>query len=425
MATAENPRANFENRTIWTADNLPVLRGLNDDCVDLVYADPPFKTERRYTAADSSNAAGASFRDTWRHRDEEPADREAMARTDPAAIAVIDASTAAHGGGMRAYLAMMAVRLIELRRVLKPTGTLYLHCDDNADGYLRILCDAVMGAKRFRNAIVWKRSTRTRSRGFGRTHDTVLAYSPGNGTWNEIRMAEPCEGSDRFYTESDTRGRYKRGDLTGAGVTGGESGRPWRDHDPSAGNRHWAPPRTGGYAGWIEANAIPGYRTIKGVHARLDALEAAGLIHRPKRGRGWPMLKRYREAEAGRLIDDVFDDIGRVSNLSREYVGYPTQKPLALVDRLIAASSNPGDTILEPFCGCGTACLSAEFLGRRWAGIDISPTATRITAARIRKNLGLFAETHRRTDIPERTDRRSFEKPATASETPTIQATDR
>ena len=235
MATAENPRANFENRTIWTADNLPVLRGLNDDCVDLVYADPPFKTERRYTAADSSNAAGAGFRDTWRHRDEDPADREAMARTDPAALAVIDASTAAHGGGMRTYLAMMAVRLIELRRVLKPTGTLYLHCDDNADGYLRILCDAVMGAKRFRNAIVWKRSTRTRSRGFGRTHDTVLAYSPGNGTWNEIRMAEPCEGSDRFYTESDTRGRYKRGDLTGAGVTGGESGRPWRDHDPSAG----------------------------------------------------------------------------------------------------------------------------------------------------------------------------------------------
>ena len=402
-ATSNGP--NFDNRTVWIADNLAVLKNMNDGCVDLVYADPPFQTGRRYTAADSSDAAGAGFEDTWRRDGNEGDDLEAAIATHAAARPAIDAGRAAHGASMAAYLEMMAVRLAEMKRVLKPTGTMYLHCDDNADGYLRVLCDAIFGADRFRNAIVWKRSTRTRSRGFGRTHDTVLAYSPDDATWNEIRNDGRNTGSERFYTESDARGRYKRGDLTGAGATaGGESGAPWRGHDPGAGNRHWAPPKTGGYAAWIEANVIPGYRAIEGVHARLDALDGADLIHRPKRGRGWPMLKRYHEAEAGRLVDDVFDDIGRVSNLGREYVGYPTQKPLALLDRLIAASSEPGDTVLEPFCGCGTACLSAESLGRQWAAIDVSPTAVDITEARMRKHLGLFGAVRRRTDMPTRTD---------------------
>ena len=406
MAASAPP--NFENRTVWTADNLTVLKNLNDGCVDLVYADPPFHTGRRYTSADTSDAAGAGFEDTWRPDRNESDDLEAATAAFPAAQTAIDAGKAAHGESMEAYLEMMAVRLAEMRRVLKPSGTLYLHCDDNADGYLRVLCDAIFGADRFRNAIVWKRSTRTRSRGFGRTHDTVLAYSPDDATWKEIRHDERSDGSERFYTESDARGRYKRGDLTGAGATaGGESGAPWRGHDPRTGNRHWAPPKTGGYAAWIEANIIPGYRAIEGVHARLNALDDAGLIHRPKRGRGWPMLKRYREAQAGRPIDDVFNDIRRVSNLGREYVGYPTQKPLALLDRLIAASSHRGDTVLDPFCGCGTACLSAESLGRRWAAIDVSPAAADITEARMQKHLGLFGAVRRRTDIPKRTDRPS------------------
>ena len=202
----------------------------------------------------------------------------------------------------------------------------------------------------------------------------------------------------RFYREHDDRGQYQRVDLTGPGTTDGESGRR-----PNGG-RCWSVPRSGAYAAWIEANVIPGYRGIQGVHARLDALEAHKLIHGPKRGPGWPSLKRYAAATRGERVNDVFDDIRAVSNLAREQVGYPTQKPLALLDRIIKASSNEGDIVLDPFCGCATACVSAESLGRQWIGIDLSPVAATLVESRLHDQFGIFAETHHRTDVPRRTD---------------------
>ena len=395
---------NFANRTMWTQDNLDVLRGLNSESIDLVYADPPFNSNKNYEAPIGSKAAGAAFKDTWTLSDVDLAWHGEIADREPKVYAAIDNAGIVHGKGMKSYLIMMAVRLLELRRGLKPTGSLYLHCDDTADAYLRLLCDAVFGRRSFTNAIIWKRSARSDGRRFGRTHDTLLAYGDEHATWNDVRVPYSREYMAQFYRERDTRGQYKRVDLTGADPRSGESGRPWRNHDPTASARHWAPPRTGAYAAWIDAHLISGYTAIKGVHDRLDTLEKHSLIHWPKRGSGGPMLKRYADGAEGQRVNDVFDDIRPVSNLAKEQVGYPTQKPLALLDRIMKASSNPGDVVLDPFCGCATACVSAESLGRQWIGIDLSEVAATLVESRLREQFGIFAEVHHRTDVPRRTD---------------------
>ena len=389
---------------MWTKDNLDVLRGLNSESIDLVYADPPFNSNKNYEAPIGSKAAGAAFKDTWTLSDVDLAWHGEIADREPKVYAAIDNAGIVHGKSMKSYLIMMAVRLLELRRVLKPTGSLYLHCDDTADAYLRVLCDAVFGRTSFRNAIIWKRSARSDGRRFGRTHDTLLAYGDEHATWNDVHVPYSPEYMTRFYRERDSRGQYQRADLTGPGTTAGESGEPWRGHNPTESGRCWSVPRTGTYAAWIDAHLISGYTAIKGVHARLDALEEHSLIHWPKRGSGWPRLKRYANGADGQRVNDVFDDIRPVSNLAKEQVGYPTQKPLALLDRIIKASSNPGDVVLDPFCGCATACVSAESLGRQWIGIDLSEVAATLVESRLRDQFGIFAEVHHRRDIPRRTD---------------------
>lgn len=307
---------NFASRTMWTGDNLDVLRGLNSGSVDLVYADPPFNSHRRYRTTKQSPAQGAGFRDTWTPEDMRPNDAKTLAERAPAAATAATAAGEVHGSGMKAYLTMMGVRLLELRRVLKPAGVIYIHCDHSANAYLRMLLDAIFGADRFQNEIVWKRSMRSDGRRFGRVHDTILTYSGRGATWHDQHVPYTAEYTKRFYRESDSRGSYMRVDLTGASPNAGESGAAWRGHDPTKGGRHWAPPRTGAYATWIDRNIAPGYRKIKSVHARLDALERHQLIHWPKRAGGWPMLKRYAAGTDGQRVNDVFDDIRAVSNLS-------------------------------------------------------------------------------------------------------------
>ena len=381
---------NFANRTMWTRDNLDVLRGLNSESIDLVYADPPFNSNKNYEAPIGSKAAGAAFKDTWTLSDVDLAWHGEIAEREPKVYAAIDNAGIVHGPGMKSYLIMMAVRLLEPRRVLKPTGSLYLHCDDTADAYLRVLLDAVFGRGWFRNTIVWKRSSRSDGRRFGRTHDVLLAY--GNmleGTWNEPRAPYSQEYLARYYRDQDSRGHYTDFDLTGAGITGGKSSEAWRGHDPTLSGRHWSVPRTGPYAAWIETNVVPGYKEIEGVHARLDALAEHDLLHWPKRGSGFPRLKRYAKALGGRRVNDIFEDIPAVNSQAQERTGYPTQKPLGLLDRIIKASSNPGEVILDPFCGCATACVSAESLGRQWIGIDLSEVAATLVESRLRDQFGI------------------------------------
>ena len=185
-------------------------------------------------------------------------------------------------------------------------------------------------------------------------------------------------------------------------MRGGESRERWSGYDPSSSGRHWSAPLKGAYAQWIEDNLIPGYKSIPGVHARLDALSDAGLINWHEKG--YPRLKRYLAASKGEAISDFIGDIQNVNNRSKEHVGYPTQKPLALLGRIIKASSNEGDMVFDPFCGCATALVAAETFDRQWIGIDLSALAANLVKLRLRKGGELFCKIHHRTDIPKRTD---------------------
>ena len=401
-STVQEP--NFNTRTLWTADNLLVLKGLNSACIDLVYADPPFNTNRRHKGHPASEAAQAQFEDHWTNQDHDPTSLEELTATEPKVLASIEHAGIVHDDGMRAYLTMLAPRLIEIRRVLKPGGSFVLHCDDTADAYLRSLCDSVFGRQRFRNSIVWKRSSRSNGHRLGRTHDTLLVYGCRTTRWTTTHREHGSGALSTFYREKDERGVYKRVDLTGPGTTSGESGAQWKNQDPTANGRHWAPPRTGEYARWIDNHIDDGYSRITSVHARLDVLDSHGMIHWPAKRGGRAMLKRYAQATTGKQINDVFDDVKRVSNLSTERVGYATQKPVALLNRLIVAATKPGDIVLDPFCGSGTTCVSAEGLKRRWIGIDTCPESATILRDRLDSQFGFFAILDVKTTPPVRND---------------------
>ena len=404
--------ANFASGTVWTGDNLAVMRGMNDACVDLIYLDPPFNSNRHYEAPIGSKAAGAAFKDAWTLDDVDVCEHGELADRNPAAYSVIEAARQAHGKGMQSYLIMMAVRLLEMRRVLKSDGAIYLHCDDAAGHWLRALMDAVFGVASFRNEIVWKRIGNHNDAGrFGRTGDRLLFYG-SDIRRDGVRVPLSDDNVRSKYRHEDGRGRYRRGDLTGPKTSDGESGQPWRDWNPTDIGRCWSVPKTGDYAAWVEANLIPGYRTEESILARLDLLREAGLIEFTSNGT--PELKRYLAASPGQVPPDVWTDIPPVNSQAKERTGYPTQKPLALLERVIRASTNEGDMVLDPFCGCATALVAADRLQRQWAGIDLSPLAVTLVNERIAGDRtvtkderviggGLFRATAL-TDPPKRTD---------------------
>ena len=322
--------ANFSHQTIWTGDNLDIMRGMNSECVDLLYLDPPFNSNKTYEAPIGSEAAGAAFKDTWTLSDVDEAWHGEIADRAPAIYAIIDAARQSHGKGMKSYLIMMAVRLLEMRRVLKDTGSVYLHCDPTASHYLKQLMDAVFGARQFRNEIVWHyRRWTGKAKKFQRLHDVVLFYSKSTDyLFNQL------------YTEY-TKGSRQR--------------------------------------------------------------KEQGVLHRFKNG-DEPYLVSDGEVDQRGVPENDVWQIPFVAPSAKERIGYPTQKPLALLDRIIQASSNPGDVVLDPFCGCATACIAAEKLGRQWVGIDISPKAADLVKLRLHNEIGLFWQGTHRTDIPMRTD---------------------
>ena len=385
---------NWKNRTIWTGDNLDILRGMNSDTVDLIYLDPPFNSNRDYAAPVGSKAAGAAFKDTWHLSDLDVAWMGLIADEEPSIAYLLDTARRTHSRGMQSYLTMMAVRLLEMRRVLKDTGSLYLHCDPTASHYLKLLLDAIFGGGQFRNEITWKRSPgRSHAGHWGNTTDTMLFYAKGG--------AEPVWHDTRLAAESSKPTRVP---LDAAGVRYGESGEPWRDYNPTDIGRHWAVPRSGTLARWIEETHIEGYADITSPHERLDALDRAGLISWSSNGR--PSILRPPEADAGVKVNNLWTDIKFLSAGNRERTGYPTQKPLGLLERVIEASSNPGDVVLDPFCGCATALVAAENLERQWVGIDLSPKAVELVNLRLRDKAALFHAgfVTTREDVPRRTD---------------------
>lgn len=392
--------------TVFIRDNLEVLRGFNSDMVDLIYLDPPFNKNRAFEAPIGSPAEGSGFKDIWTMDDVKAIEHGMLAKENPAVYAVIEAARVVDGSDMQSYLIMMASRLIEMRRVLKPTGSIFVHCDDTAGKRLWDLLDAIFGLSNFQNKVIWQR-TRGRSDAlrFGRVHDLIFYYSKSNErTWNRVYVENRPEYVGRAYVQEDELGKWSLGDLTASGERDGDSGQSWRGITPEG--RHWYTPTKGTMSDFIiENDLIPdwpdGYSTVR---ERLDALDAANLIHWPKRG-GMPRLKRYLDASHGLAVNDVIVDVKRLEARSKERVGYPTQKPLALLSRLIEAASNPGDLVLDPFCGCATTLVAAHNLERKWIGIDVSPKAAALVRQRLAQTVKPFdGEVYVREDVPRRTD---------------------
>ena len=383
-----NDICNVPNRTIFTGDNLDILRGINSECVDLIYLDPPFNSNRTYAAPLDSEARGAEFDDVWRLSDmkEEWIDEIELRR--PSLYHLINGAKLAHSESMAGYLTFMSVRLLELHRILKPTGSIYLHCDQTASHYLKGIMDALFGPENYRTQIIWRRtSAHNDARTFGNICDTVLFYSSQlRINVDDVRVPLDADYVERFYRFADERGQYRLGDLTAPRLGTGETGQLWRGYDPNPSRRQWNAPLRGHYAAWVDETVIPGYRNISSPLARLDALDAAGLIHYPDDG-GMPRLKRYLAGSLGQIPSNLWTDIRPVSAWAREYTGWRTQKPLALLQRIISASSRPGDLVMDPFCGCATACIAAERLERQWIGIDILPQAAEVLSNRARREL--------------------------------------
>lgn len=376
---------------LYYGDNLDVLRQhIATESVDLVYLDPPFNSNAAYNVLFKSQAGKAAqaqlqaFDDTWHWSPQcEEQYKAILTGAVPARVASAVESfrkLLADHSDMMAYLVMMTPRLVELRRVLKQTGSLYLHCDPTASHYLKILLDAVFGPERFQNEVIWKRaSAHNSAKRWGPVHDVVLFYAKGpTHTWNEIFQPYDDYYLDQFYTHVDSDGRrWRRSDLTGSGERAGESGAVWRGINPTAKGRHWAIPR-------FLQHLVGELDTLQA----LDALDAAGRIHWPKTKDGVPMLKRYLDEMPGVPVQDVITDIDALNNVATERLGYPTQKPLALLERIITASSNVGDVVLDPFCGCGTAVDAAQKLDRHWIGIDITYLAVDLIRKRLFHTFG-------------------------------------
>ena len=323
--------ANWANQTIWTGDNLPIMRGMNSESVDLIYLDPPFNSKANYAAPIGSKAAGAEFKDTWTLSDVDAEWINLMEAKHPVLHRVL---LAAMTNSDKSYLAYMAVRLLEMRRILKPTGSIYLHCDPTMSHYLKLVMDAVWGRANFRNEVIWryKKYQKAVMRHFTRNADRLLFY------------VAHSEADDRFTPVLEKLKEPKR-----------FLKRVWNK----------------------ETKRI------------VNAKDAQGHVQ---------YMTLHEEK-----VDDVWT-IPYLMPASRERVGYPTQKPLKLLQYVIRASSHPGDVLLDPFAGCATACIAAEQLGRQWVGIDISEKAAELVDRRMRDELGLFYDGAHRTDIPKRTD---------------------
>ena len=272
---------NVDNRTLFIADNLDIMRGMDSDTIDLIYLDPPFKSGKQWKAPIGSPAEGAEFKDIWTDEDIKDEWHGQIAAEHEELYQIIQASEVVHDRSMKTYLTAMAVRLFEMKRILKSTGSIYLHCDPTASHYLKMVMDDIFGEQNFRAEIVWKRHNAHNDKVFGSIHETIFCYSTQIiEISDEIRL--PIDKKSlKKYTNPDERikehGKYITSDLTASEPRKGESGTPWRGIDP--GNRHWAVPRDSEYATYIEEHFIPNYKSIKSPRERLDLLEEANLIH--------------------------------------------------------------------------------------------------------------------------------------------------
>ena len=357
---------------LYFGDNLEIFQKqhIPMSSVDLVYLDPPFNSKASYNvlfaekSGESSVAQITAFEDSWRWGlESEHTFRDVVTTGTKKLADILQALRDFLGtNDMMAYLTMMAARLAELHRVLKPSGSLYLHCDPTASHYIKMLLDAVFGPKRFLAEIVWKRtSAHSSAKRPGPAHDVIFFYSKTDiYTWNPLFTRYDERYLKSHYSQTDPDGRlWTASDLTALGIRKGSSGKHWRGFDVTAKGNHW-----------------------KFAIENLEKLDAAGRIYWPPDG-GWPRYKRYLDEVRGVPIQDVWADVPPINAQAKERLGYPTQKPEALLERIIQLSSHEGDVVLDPFCGCGTTITVAERLKRHWIGIDI----THLAIALIKKRL--------------------------------------
>ena len=334
-----HPSALLDTRVVYCGDNLEQLRKLPDKCVDLIYIDPPFNSNRNYEVFWGETKEKRAFED--RH-----------------------ASTAA-------YIDFMRPRCVELARVLKKTGSFYYHCDWHASHYVKIMLDQVFGENNFINEVVWKRQTshndaKQGSKHYGRLHDVLLFYCGGDEDyiWNQQYLPLDESYIESHYSQVDEKGRrFQWGDLRAPGGAA-----------PSKGNPHYKVLGVDGYWRYTQE--------------KMEEFIREGRVAIPAGGEV-PRYKRFLDESKGLPVGSVWDDINPINSQAKESLGYPTQKPLPLLERIIQTSSNENDIVLDAFCGCGTALVAAQKLKRQWIGIDVSPTACRVMAKRLRDVCGL------------------------------------
>ena len=326
-ALSRKPSSLLDTRVVYCGDNLDQLRKLPDACVDLIYIDPPFNSNRNYEVFWGETKEKRSFED--RHE------------------------------STQAYIEFMRPRCVELARVLKKTGSFYYHCDWHASHYVKVMLDQIFGENNFRSEIIWKRTNAKglAFKGFPNNHDTIFYYGGGEElTWNRPFKEYDPEYLNKFYrfVEKETGRRFRLSDLTNPNPDRPNLTYDWKGH-----KRVWR---------WTKE--------------RMEESDKQGIIHYSSTGLA--SQKRYLDEMQGQPIDTIWDDIQPIQAQASERLGYPTQKPLPLLERIIKASSNENDIVLDAFCGCGTALVAAQNLGRQWIGIDISPTACRVMAKRLR-----------------------------------------
>ena len=338
MAKTPKSSALIDTRVIYCGDNLDQLRKLPDGCVDLIYIDPPFNSNRNYEVFWGETKEKRSFED--RHE------------------------------STKAYIEYMRPRCVELHRVLKKTGSFYYHCDWHASHYVKVMLDQIFGENNFVNEVVWKRQTshndaKQGSRHFGRLHDTIFLYVRSDEyTWNHLYGPLDPSYVESHYSQMDETGRrFQWGDLRAPGGAA-----------PSKGNPHY------------KVLGVDGYWRYS--QERMEQFIREGRVAIPPKGKT-PRFKRYLDESKGLPVGSVWDDINPINSQAKESLGYPTQKPLPLLERIINTSSKENDVVLDAFCGCGTALVAAQKLKRQWIGIDISPTACRVMAQRLKKDCGL------------------------------------
>ena len=360
---------------LYFGDNLNILRyHIKDKSIDLIYLDPPFNSNASYNVlfkspkGHESHAQIEAFDDTWHwgHQAEEEF-HQILKQPNTTVSEMVQALRKFLGeNDMMAYLIMMTTRLLELHRVLKPTGSIYLHCDPTASHYLKVVMDGIFDVVHFQNEIIWKRTT-AKSQSFKRfpnNHDILLTYNKSDQPFfNRLFSPHSEQRIHQHYSniEPETGRRYTLDNLTAAGTRNGSCGNDWHGISVRAKGNHWK-------------------YTIE----HLEELDKQGKIYWPSKPGGMPRFKRYLDEQEGVQIDSVWSDLPPINSQAAEALGYPTQKPLALLERIIQASSNPGDIVLDPFCGCGTAVHAAEKHGRAWVGIDITHLAISLIEKRLK-----------------------------------------